>query len=222
MILLCQGQIGPLYDSSTRKCQSKSSFAYKTFCRPVLWDKYPTIRRTHNSIKITICVIHHTAIPHGRNNAFSDPNRWRTRIDNDEESQVTNSSHKELIGTLIYLANTVRPDRAFTVGRLSRFCFDVRKIHWTAAKRVVTYLKGTRKMGIEYRKDIREIVGYSHPDFALDLEDRKTSTGLLFNFAGGVVSCRSQNTNDRAVIHAVLRVCGTICSCNGIYVAQED
>lgn len=51
--------------------------------------------------------------------------------------------YRELIGSLMYLAVSTRPDIAFAVSSLSQFndCFD--ESHWAAARRVLRYLKGT-------------------------------------------------------------------------------
>lgn len=45
---------------------------------------------------------------------------WKIIV-NAEESMHTDAPHEMLVGTLLYLANTVRPNISFTVGRLSRF-----------------------------------------------------------------------------------------------------
>lgn len=103
-----------------------------------------------------------------------------TRIDRNEESPVTEAPYHELIWTLLYFANTVRPDISLTVGRVPRFYSDPREVHWTETKRVVRYFKGTRAMGIEYGEDNEEIIDYSDSDFAGYLEELKSTTGFLF------------------------------------------
>lgn len=110
------------------------------------------------------------------------------RIENDEGIPVIEAPYQEFMGTFLYLVNIVRPDIAFAVGQLSSFSSDPLDVHWTAAKRVVRYLKETRMMGIEYKKDLKAIIRNSDSDFAGDFADQKYTTGFLFELAGGVVS----------------------------------
>jgi len=72
----------------------------------------------------------------------------------------------------MYAAVATRPDIAFAVNRLVSFTANPTMCHWTAAKRVLRYLKGTKDMGITYSqpnpKDSdsqNHIVGYSDASF---------------------------------------------------------
>lgn len=106
--------------------------------------------------------------------------------------------YKELIGALLHLANTTRPDIAFITGYLSRFMQDPRRVHWNAAKYVLRYLKETKELGITFmRGKDRDagLHGFSDSDFAGDRLDRKSTSGHVFKFAGGAVSWRSKKQN---------------------------
>ena len=61
------------------------------------------------------------------------------------EMAVNQREYQSLVGSLMYLA---RPDIAFAVGTLARFSSKPNQTHWTAAKRALRYLKGTRDLGI--------------------------------------------------------------------------
>jgi hypothetical protein len=54
----------------------------------------------------------------------------------------------QLVGSLIYLTTT-RPDISFVVGILSKFMQKPCEGHWSTAKRVLKYLKGTQNLGLE-------------------------------------------------------------------------
>ena len=54
-----------------------------------------------------------------------------------------------MIGSLLYAAIATRPDIAYAVGVLSKFCASPDESHLTAAKRVLRYLKGTLHYGIK-------------------------------------------------------------------------
>jgi hypothetical protein len=58
--------------------------------------------------------------------------------------------YSQIIGLLMYLASTARPDILFAVSKLSRFVSNPGDEHWKALKRVMRYLKGTTSYGIHY------------------------------------------------------------------------
>lgn len=97
----------------------------------------------------------------GDSKPTSTPISLGTVIDKDENGKHTEAPYQELIGALLYLANTVRPDISFSVSKLSRFSSDPRESHWTAAKRVLRYLQGSKSLGIEYERSGQGIIGYS-------------------------------------------------------------
>ena len=60
-------------------------------------------------------------------------------------------------------------------------------------KRIMRYLKGTVKLGLLYSKDgSRKCIGYSDADWAGDIDDRKSTSGYLFQVSGAAVSWRSK------------------------------
>ena len=61
---------------------------------------------------------------------------------------VACTPYQELIGSLNYIAVTTRPDIAFAIGRLASFLDCFRQEHWSAAIRVLHYLKGTRTLSL--------------------------------------------------------------------------
>ena len=54
--------------------------------------------------------------------------------------------------------------------------------HWTTAKRVLSYLKGTIDFRLIYEKGVRnlQIIGYSDSDFSNDVEERKSTSRQVF------------------------------------------
>ncbi|XP_072401556.1 uncharacterized protein [Diabrotica undecimpunctata] len=96
----------------------------------------------------------------------------------------------------MYLAVCSRPDIAFSVTYLSQFNKTHTKEHWLAAKRVLRYLKGTRTVGINYRKSNVSLSGFVDSDWANNSSDRKSFYGFIFSLAGGPISweCQKQRT----------------------------
>eukprot|EP00253_Pinus_taeda_P034215 PITA_34215 len=80
------------------------------------------------------------------------------------------TKYRQLVGSLNYLTTT-RLDISFAVGILSRFMKNPCGGHWSAAKRVLRYLKGTQEFGIKYTLvDDFSLIGYSDLDINGDKE----------------------------------------------------
>jgi hypothetical protein len=58
--------------------------------------------------------------------------------------------YSQIIGSLMYLATTTRPDISFAVSKPSQFVSNSRDDHWRALERVLHYLKGAMSLGIHY------------------------------------------------------------------------
>jgi len=102
--------------------------------------------------------------------------------------------YQQLTGKLMWVMRTTRPDIAFIAGRLSQFNKDPTETHWTAAKRVLRYLKGTKTAALHYsnkNKDASQLVGYSDSDYAEDIT-RKSTAGHVFMLAGGAITWASR------------------------------
>jgi len=96
--------------------------------------------------------------------------------------------HRSLEGSLIYLTNT-RPDIVQSVSVLSRFMSKPSKIHYAAAKRVLSYVHRTKKMGLRYVKDSsNKQVGFIDSDWARSVEDRRSTLGYLLCLGSKLIS----------------------------------
>ena len=64
--------------------------------------------------------------------------------------------------------------------------------HWNAAKRVLTYLKGTQSYGIKYSKvSDFHLIGYLDSDFEGDKEHGVSASGYLMNLGSTTITWRS-------------------------------
>lgn len=97
-----------------------------------------------------------------------------------EASEKQTYPFRELIGSLMYLAVATRPDISFAVNYLSQFNNSNGEEHWTAAKRILRYLRGTSKLRLKYQKNSKELQGFVDSDWAGCLEDRRSYTGFVF------------------------------------------
>ena len=110
-----------------------------------------------------------------------------------------------VVGSLLHIANCVRPDISTAVGILARHALCPGAPHVKAAKRVVQYLWNTKSLGITYSKSAIRIPkifeGAKHPlddgtnklqtfvdaDYAMDVS-RKSTYGYVLMLNGGPVS----------------------------------
>lgn len=100
--------------------------------------------------------------------------------------------YRELIGSLLFIARTTRPDIAYAVAKMAQFSNSFDETHWKVAKGILRYLKGTMNMGIFYGQDNGTIVeGYTDSDYAGDKIDRKSTSGFIFMMGNSPISWSS-------------------------------
>ncbi|UYV73235.1 hypothetical protein LAZ67_10002262 [Cordylochernes scorpioides] len=99
--------------------------------------------------------------------------------------------YRELIGGLSYLSQRTRPDIAYAVGILSRYCDNYTRKHWEAGKRVLRYLNSTKDFGITYKSTGKPLIAFSDASWASDIVDRKGVSGHLIILAGAPIIWRS-------------------------------
>ena len=108
-------------------------------------------------------------------------------------NNVCDQQMYQALVSLLYLSTKTRPDIAYAVGSVARFCARPTQQHWVAMKRILRYLKGTSNYGLSYKGDIGgEITGYSDADWAGDITDRKSTSGYVFMQAGAAISWKSR------------------------------
>jgi hypothetical protein len=88
--------------------------------------------------------------------------------------------YRELVGGLLYLSTTVRPDISHVSGLLGRFCANPTTSHWSAGMHVLRYLAGTKSLGLTWTKGQGGLVGFVDSDFAGDLDGHKSTSFFFF------------------------------------------
>ena len=99
-----------------------------------------------------------------------------------EASEVHPTTYRSLVGGLWYLVHTW-PDIAFAVGYVSRYMERPREDHMAAVKHILRYIAGTVEFGLVFpRHGNKELhlVGFSDSDLGVDVDDRKSTTGIIF------------------------------------------
>lgn len=98
---------------------------------------------------------------------------------------------RELIGSVMFLSTTTRPDISFAVSYLARYMHGFSNVHCVAGKSLLRYLSGTPNIGLNFEGG-EDIVGYTDADWARDLTTRKSTSGYVFKIGEGVFSWKSK------------------------------
>ena len=92
----------------------------------------------------------------------------------------------------MYLANSTRPDIAFTVNLLARHSAAPTKHHWTTGKQILKYLNGTKDPGLFFRKtQDYNLVGYTDAGYMSDPHNARSQIGFVFLHGGTAISWKS-------------------------------
>ena len=113
----------------------------------------------------------------------------------EDDELVDESLYQSAVGSLQYLSTMTRPDITFAVSNVAKYSSKPTKEHWIAVKRILRYLKGSHNFGLLYRKsdcDTSKCIGFSDSDWAGDLDDRRSTSGYIFQVGGTAVSWKSR------------------------------
>lgn len=94
--------------------------------------------------------------------------------------RVKKEEYQSIIGALMYLSVTTRPDIMHTISKLSQFNTDPHIEHMHAAKHVLRYLKSTQDLCLLYKRSNLNVTGFTDADWGGSTIDRKSYTGYLF------------------------------------------
>ena len=70
-----------------------------------------------------------------------------------DEDPVVDASFREMVGSLMWIANQTRPDIANAVRAVAGFSHDPKQVHVKAARKVIEYLRATAHLGLTFRRD---------------------------------------------------------------------
>jgi hypothetical protein len=109
----------------------------------------------------------------------------------------TQTEYRGVVGSLRHLADRTRPDLAYATGQLARHMHEARSEHWAAANQVLRFLKGTANFGLRFQRlgktgKSAKVVGWSDSDWGQDPNNRSSTSGYVFMYAGGAISWASK------------------------------
>ena len=119
-------------------------------------------------------------------------------------------NYRSIVGSLIYMMTSCRPDICFAVGKLSRHMHAPDDLHALWLKRTISYLRLTKKQTLNFSRDsspaaqafdmankgrtpFEIISGFTDANFANSREaERKSLTGFCFFAYGNLVMWKSK------------------------------
>jgi hypothetical protein len=110
----------------------------------------------------------------------------------DGEPLPLENRYRELVGGLLYLSTTIRPDISYVSGLLGRFSSQPTSQHMAAGMHVLRYLSGTKTLGLKWTKGNAGLEGFVDSDFAGDQDSFKSTSGFVFLSGGTAVSWASK------------------------------
>jgi histone deacetylase 1/2 len=109
-----------------------------------------------------------------------------------------------MVGALQYLTMT-RPDISYAVNKVCQFLHAPTTVHWTGAKQILRYVKGTPTIGLNFSKSNSSLVSaFSDADWAGCLDDRRSTGGFTIFFGPNLISwsAKKQATVSRSSTEA--------------------
>ena len=113
---------------------------------------------------------------------------------------------REVVGSLMWIANQTRPDISNAVRAVARHSHEPKRSHWKAAQKILNYLLETAHLTLKFKQDSTVDVGtlvYVDADFASKATDRRSVSGALVFVAAMLVvwisrtqKCVSQSTSE--------------------------
>nr|GEU47351.1 putative ubiquitin carrier protein [Tanacetum cinerariifolium] len=152
------------------------------------------IIRTHNGLLLRQA--HYVDKIHSTHNV-GDSDLARTPIDTSLHLSknrgvgVAQLEYSRIIGMLMYLMSSSRPDLAYAVSRLSRYTSNLSNVHWKAMTRVLHYLRYSRDSELHYDRHHVVIKGYNDANWISDIKDSRSTSGYVFTLGGAAISWKS-------------------------------
>ncbi|XP_043817369.1 secreted RxLR effector protein 161-like [Manihot esculenta] len=148
----------------------------------------------------------------------------RTKLSKKDESPLVDATlYRSTIESLRYLVNT-RPDLAYSVGIVSRFMESPTSKHLGAVKQILRYIKGTLNYGCRYVKEERKelrLIGYCDSDLAGDIDDRKSTSRVIYFLGSNPITWFSQNQKVMALsLCQAEYVAATTGACQGVWIER--
>jgi hypothetical protein len=114
--------------------------------------------------------------------------------DTELKSNLTTHLYMQIIGSLLHLSNSTRPDIAYAISILAANMQAPTVLDWQRAKRVFRYLQGTKSYALHCKRTPGKlnINVYSDADHANCTETRRSRTGIVIFVSGFPITWQSK------------------------------
>ena len=92
--------------------------------------------------------------------------------------KVDQTKYRSAIGNLLYLSICTRPDIIYPISKAAQKSKDPNLEDWQNVLKIIKYLKGTIKYGINFSRNLNLSV-FTDADCAGDIETRRSTTGFV-------------------------------------------
>ena len=119
---------------------------------------------------------------------------------------------RELLGSVMRLANQTRPDVSDAVRAVARVARPPKPKHWKAARGILEYLNGTSSYGVTFQRGSGlELIVYTGAPCTPNDTKRKAASGVAVMCGGNAVQWISRN-----------KICTALPSNEAEYVVMTD
>nr|GEU92397.1 zinc finger, CCHC-type [Tanacetum cinerariifolium] len=113
-------------------------------------------------------------------------------IPDNEDKAVSQLEYSRMIGCLMYVTTSTRPDIAFLVGKMSRYTSNPNTQHWQAIQRVLKYLKKTMDYILTYSGYLLVLERYTDASWIRNTGDNSSTSDWVFLLGGSPISWASK------------------------------
>jgi hypothetical protein len=152
-------------------------------------------------------------------NLTENPMPLGTKLSKKDEGPTVDSTLYKILVRILFYLTTTRSEIMYEANLVFKFMESLKDSHWKMAKRILKYVVGTLNFGLWYTKsDSNKVFGYTDSDFAGNLEDRKSTSGHVFQLGTNLISWASKKQPIASISSAEAEyVVTTLASCQVVW-----
>ena len=107
----------------------------------------------------------------------------------EEKAFMVSKPYRSLLGQVLFIAITCRPDIATAVSNCGKYCQNPGMEHWNALLKIIAYVISTKDLALQLGGPCRAVTlfAYSDADWAGELDKRRSRTGYLLTLNGSPI-----------------------------------